>query len=187
MLIAIVAHDENRVIAKDGKIPWKIKEDLKLFRQITTGHSTIMGRKTWESIPEKYRPLPNRTNIVLTKDLNSFAIKPVPSSSDNIGRLIGSKHKQQENTWFTTKWDSAIEIAKKYRPGKHIFIIGGASIYDYAINEAKIDRILLSLVDGEHEGDVFFPELDENEWMEKSISLHEGFELIEKIRYETCI
>lgn len=172
MIIAIVAYDKNRVIGKGNEIPWRLPEDLKLFKKHTTDHAVIMGRKTWESIPEKYRPLPNRTNIVLTSAWHPNG----PSSEAILG------------PYFTNDWDIALEIAERCRPNKDIFVIGGASIYEHAINQAdvKVDRILASLVDGEYEGDVFFPELH-GEWIEKTISEHDGFKLIEKIRYETCI
>ena len=65
--LMIVAVSENNVIGKNGDIPWDIPEDMKHFREKTTGHSVIMGRKTYESLPENYRPLPNRRNIVLTR------------------------------------------------------------------------------------------------------------------------
>lgn len=174
MIIAIVAYDKNKVIGKGDELPWRLPEDLKLFKKHTTGCSVIMGRKTWESIPEKFRPLPNRTNIILTR---------FPSIHE-----LEDKPELATGPFFVNSWEDALTVAKSAHPNKNIFIIGGASIYDYALNKASIkaDRILVSCVDGEYEGDVYFPEL-EGKWIDAPISSHDGFELIEKIRYETCI
>ncbi len=73
MIKIIVAVASNGVIGKENDLPWNIPTDLKHFKTITSGHSVLMGRKCWESIPEKYRPLPNRNNIVLTRDTNYVA------------------------------------------------------------------------------------------------------------------
>jgi dihydrofolate reductase len=171
MIVAIVAHDYDRVIGKGNELPWQLPEDLKLFKKHTTGHVVVMGRKTWESIPEKYRPLPNRYNIVISRDED-----------------YGFDTYDGDGPMFVPSYEQAILQGRLM--GEHIFIIGGASIYDYALNQAKpedrVDRILLSLVDGVHEGDVFFPELN-GTWADVHVSEHDGFELIEKIRYETCI
>lgn len=176
MIIAIVAYDKNKVIGNGNELPWRLPEDLKLFKKHTTNCPVIMGRKTWESIPEKYRPLPNRTNIVLTR---------FPHNST---RFSNKKPELSTGPFFVDSWEDALVVAKSARPNKNIFVIGGASIYDYALNKASIkaDRILLSSVKGEYEGDVYFPEL-EGEWIDVHISSHDGFNLIEKIRYETCI
>lgn len=101
---AIVAHTrKDRVIGKDGSIPWYYPEDLKHFKEITSNHTVIMGRKTWESLPEKFRPLPGRKNIVITRDLSYEA----PSAE-----VFDSLEKSLE--------DDA-------------FIIGGATLYAQAL------------------------------------------------------
>ena len=171
MIVAIVAHGECGLIGNGNELPWRLPEDLKLFKKHTTGHIVVMGRKTWESIPKKYRPLPNRYNIVISRDEN-----------------YGFDTYDGDGPMFVSSYEQAILQARLM--GNHIFIIGGASIYDYAINQAKpedrVERILLSLVEGTHEGDVFFPKI-KGKWADFCVSSHEGFQLIEKIRYETCI
>lgn len=170
MIIAVVAHDKNGLIGKENSVPWHLPEDLKLFKKITTGHVVIMGRKTWESIPDKFRPLPDRINIVLTSN----------------PRRIVTWH--SEGPHFKRNWDSAINFINSYHRGLKVFVIGGASVYDYAINQAypRVDRILLSLIDGEYEGDTYFPAI-QGEWFEKVIAEYDNFKLIERVRYETCI
>ena len=136
----IVCMTEDHVIGKDNDLPWpKIKEDMKHFRKITMGHPIIMGRKTWDSIPEKYRPLPGRTNIVITrqKDL----------------KLKGAE--------VCDSLTAAIEFALDYA-GSAVFIIGGASLYKAAMPFA--DKIYLTVIKGTYEGDTFFPEIDQNKW-----------------------
>ena len=168
MIIAIVAHNKNYVIGKNNKIPWNLPEDLKLFKKHTEGHVVVMGRKTWESLPEKFRPLPNRLNIVMSRSYKN------PEHEPNLVK-VGS-------------WDDALLQAQYMSPGKHVFVIGGSEIYDCALNKAKVkaSRILLSLVDGEQEGDTYFPKVG-GTWIDVDVSSHQGFKLIEKIRYETCI
>lgn len=126
----IAAISTNRVIGRDNKLPWDIPDDLKRFRAITSGHPIIMGRKTFESIG---KPLPNRTNIVITKD----------SGMHPRGVIV--KHNIEE----------AIKEAKKIEK-EEIFIIGGGQIYQQSIKLA--DRLYLTVVEGEFPGDAFFPE-----------------------------
>lgn len=129
----IAALAENRAIGKDNALLFGLPEDLKRFKTLTTGHPVIMGRKTWESLPERFRPLPSRTNIVLTRDPNFEApgATVAPSLSE------------------------AISIAER-APGKdELFIIGGAQIYAEAISIAE--RLYLTLVAETPEGDAFFP------------------------------
>lgn len=135
MITIIAAMDENNVIGKDAAIPWNISTDLKRFSDLTTGHTVIMGRKTFESIPEKYRPLPNRNNIVLT------------SQSDY-------KYGENGGIEICHSTDTLIDIFHDYQY-PNIFIIGGASLYEFCIPFA--DKLELTFVDGKYDGDTFFP------------------------------
>lgn len=144
-LTIIVATDRNGVIGKDGKIPWHVPADLKHFKEVTMGHSVIMGRKTWESIPEKYRPLVGRDNIVLSRDDLYFPEKAMVV--DNL--------------------QEAIVLA-----GSSPFVIGGGQVYAEALPLA--DRIILSVIDAEVQGDTFF-EFDRANWRMDSEKQHEGF------------
>lgn len=133
-IIAAVA--ENGVIGRKGKIPWHIPEDLKRFKKITTGHHIIMGRKTYESIG---RPLPNRTNIVITrnKDYKAKGIKTVSSLNE------------------------ALKIAKK-EGEKEAMIVGGAQIYKEALPFA--DKIYLTKIHHKFSGDAYFPKISLLKW-----------------------
>lgn len=137
ILSAILAMSENRVIGKNNQLPWHLPADLKHFKTITTGHSILMGRKTYESIG---RPLPNRTNIIITRN----AALQIP------GCVV------------VTSIDDALNYAKK--ENKEIFIIGGAEVYTQLL--PVTDRIYLTLVHGQFAGDAFFPELNKEEWKE---------------------
>jgi dihydrofolate reductase len=129
-LSLIVAVAENGCIGVENKLPWHLPEDLKRFREITRGHPVIMGRKTFESIG---RPLPQRQNIVITRD---------PSYS-------------APGIQAVTSLEQAIELASATNP-REIFVIGGAEIYRLAFPRA--DRLYLTVVHLEVRGDAFFPE-----------------------------
>ena len=140
----IAAMANNRVIGKDNKIPWHLHADLKHFVKLTGGHPVIMGRITFESILEKLGyPLPGRTNVILTGQ----------SDYDAPGCLV------------VHSWEEAIEQAKKL--DSTIFVAGGKQIYQLVLPHA--DKIFLTEVDVECEGDTFFPDFSESEWelMEK--------------------
>jgi len=137
-IIIIAAMAENRVIGIDGKLPWSNSEDMAHFRELTKGWPCIMGRKTWESLPR--RPLPGRLNIVvsktLTRDMAGAEVKIFPSLPE------------------------AIQSCASY--GK-VFICGGAAIYREAFPLAT--KIELTVIHEQHEGDVFFPEIDPAVWI----------------------
>lgn len=130
-LIAAIA--ENNALGKDNKLIFRIYEDLKRFKVLTSGHAIIMGRKTFESIG---RPLPNRTNIIVTRDKGFKA---------DGGEVVHSV-------------EEAVETAKKVEDNE-IFIIGGGQIYKQSINFA--DKLYLTVVEGEPEADTYFPDYAE--------------------------
>lgn len=144
MLNLIVAMSEkNRAIGLDGDLPWKLRADLRRFKAITTGHTVVMGRKTWESIPEKFRPLPDRKNVVLSRDPDY--IKRVPDGVGVSTSLTGTirTHRRLRASPVADQWGE-------------LFVIGGQSVFEEALPHA--DRLYLTLVDYEGPGDVFFPE-----------------------------
>jgi dihydrofolate reductase len=151
-IIIIAAMSENRVIGKDNALPWSIKEDMKHFRDLTRGWPCVMGRKTWESLPK--RPLPGRLNIIV-------------SGSMGAGSADGTDVK------IFSILASAIAFCEDY---EKIFICGGGSIYREAINLAN--RIELTLIRQNYQGDVFFPEIDPSLWKEEKREDHEGFSFI---------
>ena len=138
MITLIAAMDKNRVIGKGEAIPWHLPADFAHFKEVTTGHPVIMGSTTYESIG---KPLPNRTNIILSR-----------SNEEIEGCIVA--HSLEE----------AFEIASD--KDDNIFVIGGASVYAQALPFA--DRLDLALVDAQVDGDIFFPEFDAKEWIEKS-------------------
>jgi dihydrofolate reductase len=129
----IVAIGRNRAIGKDNHLLWQIPDDLKRFKALTLGHPVIMGRNTWESIPEKYRPLPGRTNIVITTD----SLYAAPGAM-----LVQS-------------FPEALSRARDAEGAGEIFIIGGARVYECALPFAH--RLYMTLIDDKKDGDVFFP------------------------------
>jgi len=133
----IAAIGKNRELGKKGQIPWHISEDFRRFRTLTSGHTVIMGRKTWESLPVK--PLPGRTNIIVTRDSAFSLARP------GLARLAGS-------------FEGAIEIAKKAERNNEIFIIGGGQIYQQAIQKGLVDKLYLTIVEGNFKADTFFPD-----------------------------
>lgn len=137
MVISLIAAmDRNRVIGKDNALPWRMPADLKRFRELTRGKPVIMGRKTHESIG---RPLPERPNVVMTRDPKWRA----------------------EGCVVVRSVDEALKAAGN---APEIMIIGGAQIFKHFLPIAN--RMYLTLIDAEFEGDTFFPEFDEGEWVE---------------------
>ncbi|MFW6060895.1 MAG: dihydrofolate reductase [Phycisphaeraceae bacterium] len=130
----IAAMSENRVIGAGGALPWRLSADLKHFKQLTTGHPILMGRKTFDSIG---KPLPNRRNIVLTRD----------ASWSHPGVEIAHS------------FDGAVAMIE---PNEELFVIGGEQIYRLALPEA--DRMHLTLVHARVQGDAMFPTFPEHQW-----------------------
>jgi len=133
MVNIIVATSENNVIGRGNDIPWYIPKDLEHFKKLTTGNTVIMGRKTYESLPKEYRPLPNRVNIVITRD-KSYQAK---------GCLVVN---------------SLEEALRKSDNNREIFIIGGGQIYREGLKFAE--RIYLTKIHKNISGDTYFPKLN---------------------------
>ncbi len=145
-LIAAVA--ENNVIGKDNNLPWHLPTDMKYFRDTTMGHCVIMGRKNYDSIPLKYRPLDGRTNIVVTRKKDFLA--PGCIVVNSIGdALEEAKAKENSN-------------APSGVGGSEVFIIGGADIYKQTIGAA--DKIYYTKIHHSFDGDAFFPNVHESKW-----------------------
>ena len=139
MLSLIAAVARNRAIGKDNQLLWHLPEDMKHFRETTRGKPVIMGRKTWESLPEKFRPLPGRQNIVVSRD---------PAYKAHGADLAGSL-------------EGALALAGG---AEEVFVIGGEQLYRAALPFA--DRLYLTEVELEPEADAFFPELNPAVWQE---------------------
>jgi dihydrofolate reductase len=141
----IVAVAENGVIGRDGALPWRIPEDMKWFKARTMGKPCVMGRKTWESFPK--RPLPGRTNIVITRDTGYPA----------------------EGAVVVASLQAALDVAAGEGPDE-IMVLGGAEIYVQSLPLAG--RIYLTSVHGEVAGDTYFPALDRDAWNETIVDVH---------------
>ena len=138
-IILIAAMDNDRVIGQGNDIPWrgKLPADMAHFQKLTMGHTVVMGRKTWESIPLKYRPLPGRANVVLTRDASYHV----------------------SGAYAVRTLDEAISRTGSSR----VFIIGGALIYKQYLSVAH--RLELTHIDTSSGGDTFFPQFDISEWI----------------------
>lgn len=148
----IVAVSENNVIGRDNKLIWKLPNDMKFFKEKTSGHCIITGRKNYESIPEKFRPLPNRSNIVITRQKNYEA--PGAIIFDSIDKAL-------------------LEVRKSI--DSEIFIIGGGEIYKQSMH--LVDRLYVTKIHHPFDGDVFFPEIDSKIWKETARIDHKADEL----------
>jgi len=138
-LILIAAVAKNGVIGSDNALPWHLPEDLKHFKELTTGHAVIMGRKTWESLPARFRPLPARHNIVVTRNRAYVA----------------------EGASVVHTLEDAIQ---RVGAGRTAFVIGGAELYAHALPLAT--RLALTEIDAEIDGDAYFPARVAAEWRE---------------------
>ncbi|HEY2051011.1 MAG TPA: dihydrofolate reductase [Caulobacteraceae bacterium] len=143
LTVGPVARAANGVIGVGGQLPWRLKSDLAIFRQVTMGKPMIMGRKTWDSLPRK--PLPGRTNIVLSRD-GAFEPKGAVVCED---------------------FSEAVQIAREQAAedgADEVCVIGGAEIFTLALPRAR--RLYLTEVEAEPQGDAVFPSFDERPWRE---------------------
>ena len=134
-LILIAALAENGIIGKDNKIPWRISDDMKHFKDLTMGHPVIMGKQTYLSIPEEFRPFEGRKNIVMSHNYNS-----------------------DENIYIARSMKEALELTE----GKTSYVAGGAQIYDLFLPLAN--KMELTRIHKNYEGDTLFPKINWNNW-----------------------
>ena len=154
MITLIVAMGKNREIGKENQLLWHLPKDLKHFKELTSGYPIIMGRKTYESIG---KPLPNRTNIVISRKNDWF----------EEGILIVGSIKE------------AVKFAKKI--DEEVFIIGGGNIYEQTIDLA--DKLEVTLVDAVLDADTFFPKINEKVWQKTNEEYHQKDE---KNEFDFC-
>jgi len=147
MIKLIVAKANNDVIGKDNDLIWHLPADMRFFTQSTKGHVVIMGRRNWDSIPLKYRPLFGRVNAVVTR--NTEFSHPDCDTFNSV--------------------ESSIEYYQKNNPELDIYIIGGGQIYDYSIKNNLVDEMLITFIDHSYEGDTWFPTFEESEWTKEMI------------------
>jgi dihydrofolate reductase len=152
---AIVAMDEGRAIGNAGAIPWRISEDMKHVSALTTGHTVLMGRKTFESLPPKYRPLPNRKNVVVSRNTSIVAQYP--------DVLVVSDVQEFLTDALSGRFDL---------PSDTVWLFGGSSVYKSGL--PYCDAVHLTAVKGTHPADTFFPEF-ESDFDLMSEERHEKF------------
>ncbi|MBY0546350.1 MAG: dihydrofolate reductase [Candidatus Obscuribacterales bacterium] len=161
----IVAMDAERGIGKNEAIPWRLSEDMRFFRKVTSSapdgkmNAVIMGRKTWDSLPAKSRPLKDRLNIVMSR----------------------SAMELPRGVFHATSLEQALDIAAKHA-AHNCFVLGGAQIYAEALQHQRLRTIFLTQLDQSFQCDVFFPATRELELVESSATQTEG--AIE-FRYQT--
>ncbi len=143
-LVLIAAIARNGVIGIDNRLPWHLPEDLRRFKELTTGHAVIMGRKTWESLPPKFRPLPGRRNIVVTRNAGYRAEGATVVHS--------------------------IEDARTAADEELAYVIGGAEVYAQALPLAA--RLEITEIDADFAGDAGFPVRDPAVWRESARANH---------------
>ena len=153
MITIIAATAKNNALGKNNDLIWHLPADLKRFKSTTTGHHILMGRNTYESIG---KPLPNRTSIIITRNENYF----------------------KEGCLIAYSLEEAIELAEE---DNEVFIIGGAQIYKYAIENNIADALDITLVHKDFDADVYFPEIDKTIW---ECVKREDFKADEKNKYD---
>jgi dihydrofolate reductase len=148
MIISLIAAlTRNRVIGRDNSLPWHLPDDMKYFMQTTKAHHVIMGRRNYDSIPEKFRPLPNRVNIVVTRQ----------------------KDFKAPQCTVVHSLESGIEMARRAGEAE-VFVIGGSDMYKLALPVSH--RLYLTEIETELPGDTHFPEVDHGQWKESSRTHH---------------
>jgi dihydrofolate reductase len=142
----IVAMDSKRGIGKNNDLMWHLPMDMNFFKETTKNHIVVMGRKNYDSIPEKFRPLPNRLNVVLTRN----------------------KDFQADNCIVFNSLDECFDYFKNEIERK-VFIIGGGEIYKMALESNRLDELFITYVDGVFDADTYFPEFEEIRWKSEII------------------
>ena len=167
----LVAFDDNRVIGDQGKIPWHIPEDLHLFKQRTMGHAIVMGAKTFQTLPPN--GLPGRLNIVLHRPPSPFDLPFVGHYTAEEG-VVHLWEDIMAAIGFVKVWG----MTKRGR-NEDDFIIGGGQIYKSAMEDEVVDKILVSKIHGTHNGDVTFPYIPPERWVETVLEKRDQFDIVQ--------
>ncbi|MCC6702430.1 MAG: dihydrofolate reductase [Fluviicola sp.] len=162
----IVAIDKERGIGKNNDLMWHLPADMQFFKATTSGHIVVTGRKNYDSIPERFRPLPNRENAVLTRN----------------------SHYEAPGALLFSSLDACLEHYRN-ETERTVFIIGGGQIYKEALAANVVDEMFITHVHGTFGADTFFPEIDANAWNSEIVSTHAkdekhayGFEILKYVR-----
>jgi dihydrofolate reductase len=162
----IVAIDNERGIGKNNDLMWHLPADMHFFKTTTSGHIVVTGRKNYDSIPERFRPLPNRENAVLTRN---------------------SQYEAPGATLFSSLEDCLAHYSNETE--RTVFIIGGGQIYKEALTANVLDEMFITHVHGTFGADTFFPEIDARAWSTEILSTHVtdekhayGFEVVKYVK-----
>lgn len=148
MIVSLIAAvTKNRVIGKDNDLPWKLPDDMKYFMETTRGHAVIMGRKNFDSLPSRFKPLKERFNIVLSRN-----------------------QKVIDNVCVVSSIESAFSEAARNSDDEEVFVIGGEQIFKLAMPRAN--RLYLTEIDTILDGDTYFPDFNKSQWKEVSRKHH---------------
>ncbi|MEA3207121.1 MAG: dihydrofolate reductase [Chthoniobacter sp.] len=181
---AVAAMSLNRVIGRENRIPWHLPEDFRWFKRLTTGQFVLMGRKTFESLG---RPLPNRTNIVITRHprrlahdeqfVSTFGKARIGHWKARIGRpyQLGFERLTERDVWLVRDLRKLAAAFERQRPTRELFVIGGAQIYAQLLD--RCTDLYLSVVQREVEGDASFPEFEDRFALVDIPLRHEEFEV----------
>lgn len=166
MFKIIACINQKRVLGKDGKLLYTIKNDLSNFRRMTTNNVVIMGRKTFNSLPNG-EPLKDRINIVLTTD-EDFGV-----------------NQDYDNVYIVHSVKDVVELCEAFFSDKELFVIGGETLYRQFMEENLIDEMRLTIVKDDADGDVFFPEYNKDDWYSyyKSMAQVSSWENVDKSFY----
>ena len=150
MIISIiVAISKNQVIGKNNQLIWNLPKDMKYFMDTTMNTTVIMGRKNYESIPKKYRPLKNRNNVIITRN----------------------KSYKAEGCLVVNSIEESLESLRNVE-NKEVFVIGGGEIYKKFLEKGLIDRMYITHIDEQFDGDTFFPEINYDSWQSSELLNH---------------
>ena len=162
----IACFNKKRVLGKDGHLIWRIGNDMANFKRQTLGNVVVMGRKTYESLPNG-EPLKDRINVIVT-------------SNEEFG--VDQKY---DNVYIVNSIEDVVELCDAFFDDKEVFVIGGESIYRQFMEKGLVDEMRLTIVNDECEGDVFFPEYNEDDWYVyyKSMAQVSSWEGVDKSFY----
>lgn len=162
----IACFNKKRVLGKDGHLIWRIGNDMANFKRQTLGNVVVMGRKTYESLPNG-EPLKNRINVIVTSN-KEFGVD-----------------QKYDNVYIVNSIEDVVELCDAFFDDKEVFVIGGESIYRQFMERGLVDEMRLTIVNDEGEGDVFFPEYNEDDWYVyyKSMAQVSSWEGVDKSFY----
>lgn len=168
MIKIIVAYDKNFLIGDGDNIPWNLPEDMEHFKESTERKSVIMGRKTWDSLPSKFKPLPNRFNAVVTRK-----------------KIEPPLYYDPTEPYWGNSIDSCIKASHKNVEGEDVYIIGGGEIYRNALENNLVNEIIASEIKGSYKGDVHFPNVKEMGWDKSIVKEFDDFTIVKYVNPST--